>query len=504
MPIPAIAVGGKGTAMHERPPRCGVGALTGAVLFACLGGAVAAPAPECLVEWRVAGALASTIRCTDGDPACDADGVADGACIFAPTVCVSSDGCASTAASVRVAGMHRAASAAPWPGPIAAGCAAPASLRVGRRHRTGVAVVARDAAGAVDRDRLRLRCDAPAEAAARAVVIATDFQTGILETVRVGTPHRIGRPADPIHSDAIVRVAGERVYVVNRLGGDNVQTLDPLHGLRTLQQCSTGVGSNPHDLALAGPHKAYVTRYDSDRLWIVDPEARNCDAGFRLGTIDLGAFADADGLPEMDQLLLDGTTLYVTVQRLDRDRNFAPSALRSAVVMIDTATDTVIDAIVLAGSNAFGDASGIQREPGTGKLLINQAGNIYKTGDGGIERVDPAARRSEGYVVDETALGGNITDFVMLSATKGYAVVLDDALRNKLVAFAPGEGVLAKLYGSDQFLPDITLAPDGMLWLADRTRADPGIRIFDPATDTAVTRAPIRLDLPPFAIGFLR
>jgi hypothetical protein len=85
--------------------------------------------------------------------------------------------------------------------------------------------------------------------------------------------------------------------------------------------------------------------------------------------------------------------------------------------------------------------------------------------------------------------------------------VLTDDLQNRLVKFEfqpPPGRVLATLFVSQQFLPDIALAPDGTLWLADRSRADPGIRIFDPANgDRPLTRTPLRFVLPPFAIGFV-
>jgi hypothetical protein len=62
--------------------------------------------------------------------------------------------------------------------------------------------------------------------------------------------------------------------------------------LATKLQCSTGVGSNPHDVAVVAPDKAYVTRYDREALWVVDPSAGDC-ASFRRGTIELGGLADA-------------------------------------------------------------------------------------------------------------------------------------------------------------------------------------------------------------------
>jgi hypothetical protein len=340
----------------------------------------------------------------------------------------------------------------------------------------------------------------------RALVVTTNFETGGLATVGMAPPRRPRQLPTSIFSDAVVRVTGGYAIVLDRFLDDSVQVLS--HRLRTRLRCSTGAGSNPHDIVVVAHDKAYVTRYGAPELWIVDPSVRRCGR-FRRGAIDLSAFADADGLPEMDQIALVGTRLFVSVQRLDRTHGFAPSG-HSQLVVIDTTTDTVVPGatVTLAGSNAFGDASGIVVEPGTGKLVVNVPGDIYQVGDGGLEWVDPGTDPpvSEGVRVGEMALGGNVTDFVLLSPTRGYAVVQARDLQNRLVAFDPTQPSSAKtIFTRNAFLPDLKLAPDGFLWLADQSRPAYGLRIFDPAHgDVEVTHAPIDVGLPPFSIGFLR
>jgi len=472
---------------------------------------------DCLAEWRVAGAVARPggveVRCHDGDPACDVDGLADHACTFAPSLCLNVAGC-QAGALPRVtihggaASPIRQALADLTGSPAADACTGAVSMRVplragARRRVVTLRATARTAdGGQVDRDRLRLVCTDAGTAPGRAVVVTTDFETGLLATVGVARPHRVGHPGTPIHADAVVRVEDGRVYIVNRFLGDNLQVLDPLRGMRTLLQCSTGPGSNPHDVAVVAPDKAYVTRFDRAELWIVDPSAMSC-AGFFRGAVDLAPWGDADGLPEMDQMAVVGTDLFVSLERLDRSRQFAPAG-RSVLVVIDTTTDQVTGEIELSGANAFGETAGIARDPSTGDLLVAEAGNIYRVGDGGIERVDPVTRTARGFFVSEDDLGGSVTDFVIVSGTKGYAIVLDAALHNLLVAFDPShQQPPRRLLTRTEFLPDIALAPDGMLWLADRTLTAPGIRIFSPSDDRELTARPIDVGLPPFALGFV-
>jgi hypothetical protein len=342
-------------------------------------------------------------------------------------------------------------------------------------------------------------------------VITTDFETGALVTVGMTRPRRVRRLPTAVFSDAVVRVSGGLAIVLNRFLADNVQILG--RRLRTRLQCGTGPGSNPHDVVVADagvrgrvPGKAYVTRYGGRDLWVVDPAARSCGR-FHTASIDLGPFADADGLPEMDQMALVDTRLFVTLQRLDRRQGFVPTAY-SALAVVDTTTDRLLgDPIRLAGRNAFGDSSGLVREPGGTRLAISTPGDIYRVGDGGIQWVDTETLAADpaGFFVTEDQLDGNVTDLVLVSATRAYAIVQARDLRNRLVAFDPTTPATSVrvLFSRDAFLPDIALAPDGHLWIADQSQPQNGLRILDPATDTFVTRRPLDLGLPPFSLGFL-
>ena len=162
--------------------------------------------------------------------------------------------------------------------------------------------------------------------APRAVVVAT----GLRDRASSRRSRRDARAAcaaaRPTSSrDAVVRVdgrAGDRRS--NRFLADNVQVLDPAQAPRRASSAATGRGSNPHDIVVAGrargaAGKAYVTRTARSELWIVDPAAPRTARRSTRGTIDLSAYADADGIARDGP---DGARrrggLFVTVQRLDR------------------------------------------------------------------------------------------------------------------------------------------------------------------------------------------
>ena len=59
-----------------------------------------------------------------------------------------------------------------------------------------------------------------------------------------------------IHADAVVRAFGPDVYVVNRLGQDNVIALDASDTSTPKIQFTTGNGTNPHDIVRVADDRA--------------------------------------------------------------------------------------------------------------------------------------------------------------------------------------------------------------------------------------------------------
>jgi hypothetical protein len=338
----------------------------------------------------------------------------------------------------------------------------------------------------------------------RAVVTTTDYETGSLSTVTGGADYGVAVGVAEIHSDAVVRVFSRRVYVVNRYGADNIQVLDPDHCFSLARQFSVGNGSDPHDILVVDDQKAYVTRYNETELWIVDPIT-----GRHKGSIDLGFLADADGIPEMDQLALAGRWLFVTLQRLDRNTPFLDPTDESYVAVIDVGTNTIVDTdpqtpgtqpIVLGATNPF---STLQLDPSSGRLYVACVGD-WGANDAGVVTVDPNTLSAGAVWLTGAAAGGDVTDVEVVSADRGYAIVTDAAYHTTLIAFDPGSGaVVDTVYAPGDFtLQDAEVSPAGDLFVADRSVTEPGIRVYDAATGAAKTAAPIDVGLPPFSIAF--
>ena len=337
-----------------------------------------------------------------------------------------------------------------------------------------------------------------------AFVLATNFQAGSFATIALDQPRTVS-PATPrrrVHSDATARVRNGLVYVVNRLFADNIQVLDPAAEFETRLQCSTGNGSNPHDIAFADDSKAYVTLFEESRLLIVNPAARTDCSDFIRGEIDLTGVADGDGIPDMDLMAVVGDRLYVSIQRLDINTVLRLPAANGAIAVIDTTTDALVDTIELSGENPFAATKGLTVRGEA--LYVSQAG-LFGVMDGGIERINLRTHQPEGYFITEDDLGGDVVDFVLISDRLAYAVVSRASFDTALVSFDPSTAqVLDTVLAVDGFtLLDIEVNDRGELFVTDRARAKDGIRIYRVADGAPITSEPLDIGLSPFEVVFL-
>jgi len=310
----------------------------------------------------------------------------------------------------------------------------------------------------------------------------------------------------PVHSDAIARVYDGLVYVVNRLYADNIQVLDPSDGFATVRQFSVGPGTNPKDIAFVSASRAYVSRYETPWLLEVDPTA-----GAIVDSIDLSGFADGDGLPESATMAVIGDYLYVSIQRIDRDYYWQPVA-PSWLAVVDTRTNMLVDVdpgtagtqgIELTSTNPYTD---ILVDADGATLYVGESGG-WTALDGGIEAVDTSTFTALGHVITEAELGGNLEDFTLPLDGRAYAAIsiLSPSAEAFCVAFDWDAGELLETVWrpGEWSIPDVELhSGSGQLFVADRTYAAPGVRVFDGATGTQVAGL-LDVGLPPHDLVLL-
>lgn len=310
-----------------------------------------------------------------------------------------------------------------------------------------------------------------------------------------------------VHSDARARAFGGRVYVVNRLFADNIQIIDPQQGFLTPTnaQVSVGNGSNPQDIAFVSASKAYVSLLASPRLLILNPTTLAT-----LGEVDVSSQlspSERDASPEPGFMLVHNGLLYVVLQHLD---NFTPVA-PGEVVVIDPATDRIVTTIQLQTTNPFSELhfSPTLGSPPRGRILVSCVGN-FGVNDGRIVAIDPTTNTiDQGISITEAGMQGDITEFAIVSSTKGFAIISSSTFVNSLVTFNPSTGQRLNTVftlPSPAFAPHLAINSRNELYLAvtDTATTTPGLRVFDTVTDRDLIPGPLNVgQLPPIWVLFL-
>lgn len=332
------------------------------------------------------------------------------------------------------------------------------------------------------------------------VALTTDFSTGSVTTVGTSAPWSTQIDVASICSDPVGRAFADRVYIVGRFGCDAIQVLNPFNGYQT--QIEFAVGSNPQDIWVLAPNRAYVSFYESNTLLEVNPQT-----GATLGSISLAQFADVDGLVEMHRMYVHGRHLYVQLQRLDRSQFPYVPVAPSMLAVVDLITRTLVDvdpglpgaqAIELTATNPIAPMA---IDLTSGDLLVPCTGAFGVMNDGGIERVDLTDWESDGMWLSGPAMNGDLVDFSTWSGSRAFIIVSDASFNTSLHPINPITGVKgAAIFAPGGFtLSDCLTHHNGSLFVTDRDFFDPGVRVFS-AESGAPLSGLVPTGLPPFEL----
>ena len=331
-----------------------------------------------------------------------------------------------------------------------------------------------------------------------------NFDAGQIERLTVGDTIEASGTTPATSSDIRVATDGTDVYQIGRLRLDTLTRFRADELTTPVYQYSVNgdeVASNPYDIAFLNDERAYIARYGSPLVWVVNPSAET-EAEFKLAELDLSAY-DADGVPEASNVAIVDDKLFVLMQRLTE---FAP-VQTGYVAVFDTATNQEIDTEMgldglLGIPLPVTNPEGLQYVESTDELLVTGRGDIFGQnleGDryqGGVVAIDPTMYTADLLVDDGTGddNDGFIAESLVVSDDTGYVLtyeVVDTESFDSETAlrrFDPRtglieDGVVAGLEGRD--LGPLAAGPDGNLWVGETSDA-PGFILIDPATDTIV------------------
>lgn len=195
------------------------------------------------------------------------------------------------------------------------------------------------------------------------------------------------------------------------------------------QDAEDSTSRNPYVLVSLNETKAYLIRYNSSKVWIVNPQA-TASEDFKTGELDLSGYAreeNSNGTPNPAAAVIADNKLYIAMQRFD-DSYAAGTAY---VAVFDTATDTEVE------TNA-NDEDSVKGIPLTGlnpleHSLVANEGKVYVTTRNSYSSFDLSFSRIEeintgDYSVREVLTAADITDntagfikaSVVISPEQGY------------------------------------------------------------------------------------
>jgi hypothetical protein len=308
-------------------------------------------------------------------------------------------------------------------------------------------------------------------------------------------------------SDYTINVFQDDVYHIGRFFIDTISKYNANDASTEIWSYSTqdnadSISRNPYSLISLSEDKAYLLRYGSDKIWIVNPQAIDFES-FKVGELDLASYVpdnNTGGTPGPSAAVINDGKLFVVMQRLD-DAFSTSNTVYLAV--FDTTTDSEIETgadstdnvmgIPLLGLNplehsvrAFEDKVYITTRDSYSASSVDQSL---------IEEVD-SNDFSLRTVLSANGITYNTTKFIqstaIVAADKGYFYANETFFgpyreESTLYQFNPSTGEI-----SDETVLDIDtnsigfidIDAAGFLWVSVREDAAPGVQIIDTETNS--------------------
>ncbi len=356
---------------------------------------------------------------------------------------------------------------------------------------------------------------APAGSYAFVAARSSDYGSGRIDRISLSDGNIVDGSYPTTLSDIAVTTDGTNVYQIGRFGIDSVTRFDATDTSLVDYQFSVNDDSpnnaNPYSLAFVNESKAYLTRYGSTELWIIDPRGES-EASFKTGGIDLSAY-DAD-VPNMTDALIVGDKLFVLMERLT---GFVPNKV-AYLAVIDIATNTEI-----VTNQSTSDLPGIelsvvnptalQYNAAMNEIYVLGRGNYFENAtvttdfhSGGIEVIDPDSYETELLLDDGTDADneGYFVDATVIDANLGYLLTYQSFGVTTLRTFNPTTGILNDTLIEGLQDVDITTLSHGLdnhLWIGLNS-ATPGFMRLDLATGVIADEL-VATELVPIGLTFI-
>ncbi|NQZ81862.1 MAG: cadherin repeat domain-containing protein [Colwellia sp.] len=289
-------------------------------------------------------------------------------------------------------------------------------------------------------------------------------------------------------------------YFIDTITKYNADDLENELWSFSTQDNQDSITRNPQALISVDETKAYILRYGSSKVWIVNPQATTAE-DFKIGVLDLSSYIpdnNSSDTPSPSAATIANGKLYIAMQRLSD----AWTGNTAYVAVFDVTTDLEIE----TNANADDDVMGIPLS-GINPNGISTANeqvyvttrNVYSDFDLSLSRIEEINTTSYAVrtVISADQLNENVSAFftssVIVSADKGYLVASKALFEpsyhevSNLIEFNPTTGAITAENVVDtgsENIKSIALDEANFLWLSISDPENSGIDVINTATNT--------------------
>ena len=304
-------------------------------------------------------------------------------------------------------------------------------------------------------------------------------------------------------SDIGIAFSANQLYRLERSNSDSISKIGINSGVVSIDWQRSILGeddsANPYNLLALSANLAYVARFNSKDLWVIDPSATDGE-DVLVEKIDLSAFATASsGIPQMTDLkLVDGKLFVLLAGLADPDPSYYNSTFalqNSKVVVIDTNTNSPLDTDALtAGVQAIELPVRNAKEFSllNGVLYISASGDAYNPDTSGKYTGGIATLNTTSYatalLIDDGDLSaapyGNISGVTVSANNDVYFSGSVSWGNDKVFVLRAGTSTPSEIVlGTNQYNIGDLLATDDALYVGVQAQSDgsenAGLKVID-------------------------
>jgi hypothetical protein len=186
--------------------------------------------------------------------------------------------------------------------------------------------------------------------------------------------------------------------------------------------------SNPKSLVMLDSGLALLSRYASSNLWVINPYATDAN-NFLYETIDLSQYADSDGNPELEHMILDGDFVYLFLNRIKRTSSVWTFPKNTLVLKMDAHNFEIVETLELDVANVYG-------EPivHLNKMYIPATHNLFQLNKkrAGLQVID-----LDSFTKEKVLFAGRQIEHVAATSQGIYFIEYLGYMKNKFLHYDP-------------------------------------------------------------------